>query len=187
MNNGHDTSFKELLSAYYGGQYTRRKQKKKAVQTNMVTFSKVFDNNDNLVQLESPPFEEYVVMQSRPQPKEMYEEYVVQSSVPEEENFEEYVVRSGETATGVTDLYAVSSSVQETDVLPAEEYRVDLSGHFSDAFPNDQPAEPGKPEQPAYRTTDNAPAVSSGTSKEMSQPAGRDNEFEEDFQASTER
>lgn len=187
MNNGFDKSFKELLSNYYGGIPVKRRKKKKQYPQSVVTYAKVFDDGETLVQKDTQPqFEEYVVMQSTAGSDENFEEYVVKSAVSETAAFEEYVARSEEPESNcVTDLYAVSSSLSDTDITPAEEYRIDLTDAFSnnESQPYNQPvaapdnAQPDENEPPVNDYEPVAPA------KQMSQTENRDKEFEEDFQA----
>ena len=185
--NSFDATFKQLLSAYYGGVPIKKRKKKKQYPQSVVTYAKVFDNGETLVQKEIQPslYEEYVVMQSSPDSEENFEEYVVQSSVGSVA-FEEYVARPEEPETGVTNLYAVSSSLSENEITPAEEYRIDLTDAFTntDMQPENKPAltpddtQPNENKEPSNNYND--PAV---PATQMSGNGNRDKEFEEDFQA----
>lgn len=188
MNNGSDKLLSELLGAYYGGPLVKRKKKKQR-SSNPITYSKVFDNGDTLVQKETvPPFEEYVVMQSTGPGPDVFEEYVVmQELVPQTDVFEEYIVKASAQNTDTTTLYPATASLR--NVSPADEYGVDLVGPMSNTDYNNAPfQEPSMPpdsipqigqlyEQPAPENNPPAP------SKEVSQAASHDKDFEEDFQA----
>jgi hypothetical protein len=189
MNNGHEKTFQELLSAYYGGTPVKRRKKKQRARS-PITFSKVFDNGDNLMQKNTePPFEEYVVMQSATAPEEPpFEEYVVQASVPDAEVFEEYVVRASVESSGAAQPYAAPASFSEPSTAsPLEEYGWDLVEPQSvpeNSTPLEEPAMPPDSIPQIGTLVEQRPTGNNTPpSKAVSEATSTDKDFEEDFQA----